>query len=179
MLPRRIYSSNSSFETCTLQYRDKHGSMINTSIMRSCNQGHQRIVKWFGLEEALKTIWLQPLWHGQGHPLEQVAQNSIQSGLEHSTSLKFKFILHHEAASVPKAPQSLGPLHKHSEGQYESNSKRNSPLLSAKTKQTQSPAAVLKTFMHSPVKYTHHETSTSSCPALPPASLQHLAGLPW
>jgi len=36
------------------------------------------------LEGTLKIIWFQPLCHEQGHlPLDQVAQSSIQPGLEH------------------------------------------------------------------------------------------------
>jgi len=36
------------------------------------------------LEGTLKTIWFQPPCHGQGQlPLDQVAQSSIQPGLEH------------------------------------------------------------------------------------------------
>jgi len=38
------------------------------------------------LEGTLKIIWFQPLCHEQGHlPLDQVAQSSIQPGLEHLT----------------------------------------------------------------------------------------------
>jgi len=43
-----------------------------------------RIIEWLGLEGTLKTISFQPLCHEQGHlPLDQVAQSSIQPGLEH------------------------------------------------------------------------------------------------
>jgi len=36
------------------------------------------------LEGTLKIIWFQPPCHKQGHlPLDQVAQSSIQHGLEH------------------------------------------------------------------------------------------------
>jgi len=36
------------------------------------------------LEGTLKIIWFQPPCHEQGHlPLDQVAQSSIQPGLEH------------------------------------------------------------------------------------------------
>jgi len=36
------------------------------------------------LERTLKIIWFQPPCHEQGHlPLDQVAQSSIQPGLEH------------------------------------------------------------------------------------------------
>jgi len=45
--------------------------------------GH-RIIEWFGFEGTLKIIWFQPPCHEQGHlPLDQVAQSSIQLGLEH------------------------------------------------------------------------------------------------
>ena len=40
-------------------------------------------MEWFGLEGTLKIIWFQPPCHEQGHlPLDQVAQSSIQPGLE-------------------------------------------------------------------------------------------------
>ena len=43
-----------------------------------------RIIEWFGLEGILKIIWFQPLFHEQVYlPLDQGAQSSIQSGLEH------------------------------------------------------------------------------------------------
>ena len=42
-----------------------------------------RIIEWFGLERTLKIIWFQPPCHEQGHlPPDQVAQSSIQPGLE-------------------------------------------------------------------------------------------------
>jgi len=48
------------------------------------SQGYHRIIEWFGLEGTLKIIWFQPPCHKQGHlPLDQVAQSSIQPGLEH------------------------------------------------------------------------------------------------
>jgi len=43
-----------------------------------------RIIEWFGFEETLKIIWFQPPCHEQRHlPPDQVAQSSIQPGLEH------------------------------------------------------------------------------------------------
>ena len=43
-----------------------------------------RIIEGFGLEGTFKIIWFQPPCHEQGHlPLDQVAQSSIQPGLEH------------------------------------------------------------------------------------------------
>jgi len=51
--------------------------------LRRISQNH-RIIEWFGLEGTLKIIWFQPSCHEQGHlPLAQVAQSSIQPGLEH------------------------------------------------------------------------------------------------
>jgi len=48
--------------------------------LRKCNH---RITEWFGLEGTLKIIWFQPPCHEQGHlPPDQVAQSSIQPGLE-------------------------------------------------------------------------------------------------
>jgi len=35
-------------------------------------------IKWFGLEGTLRIIWFQPYL-----PLDQVAQNPVQPGLEH------------------------------------------------------------------------------------------------
>jgi len=41
-------------------------------------------MEWFGLKGTLKIIWFQFLCHGQGHlPPAQLAQSSIQPGLEH------------------------------------------------------------------------------------------------
>jgi len=43
-----------------------------------------RIIEWFGLEGTLKIIEFQPPCQEQGHlPPNQVAQSSIQPGLEH------------------------------------------------------------------------------------------------
>jgi len=43
-----------------------------------------RITEWFVLEGTLKIVWFQPPCHEQGHlPPDQVAQSSIQPGLEH------------------------------------------------------------------------------------------------
>jgi len=40
-------------------------------------------LEWFGLEGTLQVIWFQPPCHEQGYlPLDQVAQSSIQPGLE-------------------------------------------------------------------------------------------------
>ena len=45
---------------------------------------YHRIIEWQGLEETLKIIRFQPPCHEQGHlALDQVAQSSIQPGLEH------------------------------------------------------------------------------------------------
>ena len=47
-------------------------------------QTRSRIIEWQGLEGTLKPIWFQPPCHEQGHlPPDQVAQSSIQPGLEH------------------------------------------------------------------------------------------------
>ena len=59
-------------------------------------------MEWFGLEGTFKTIEFQPPFWRQGHlPLDQVAQSSIQPGLEHlqgggihSLPLGFHFSLH-------------------------------------------------------------------------------------
>ena len=46
------------------------------------SQNH-RITEWFGLEGTLELIWFPPPCHEQGHlPPDQVAQSSIQPGLE-------------------------------------------------------------------------------------------------
>jgi len=43
-----------------------------------------RMIEWVGLEGTLKIVLFQPPCHDQGHlPLDQVAQNPIQPGLEH------------------------------------------------------------------------------------------------
>jgi len=43
-----------------------------------------RIIDWFELEGTLQIIYSSPSRHGQGHlPLDHIAQNSIQPGLEH------------------------------------------------------------------------------------------------
>jgi len=43
-----------------------------------------RITEWFGLEGTLKIFWFQPPRHEHGHlPPDQVAQSSIQPGLQH------------------------------------------------------------------------------------------------
>jgi len=43
-----------------------------------------RIIEWFGLEGILQIIQFQPPCHEQGHlPPDQVAQSSVQLGLEH------------------------------------------------------------------------------------------------
>ena len=45
---------------------------------------NHRIIEWFGLEGTLKLMWFQPPCHEQGHlPPAQVAQSSVQPGLEH------------------------------------------------------------------------------------------------
>ena len=45
---------------------------------------NHRIIEWFVLEGTLKIIWFQPPCHEQAHlPPDQVAQSSIQAGLEH------------------------------------------------------------------------------------------------
>jgi len=45
---------------------------------------NHRIIDWFELEGTFKIIWFQPPCHEQGHlPLDEVAQSSIQPGLEH------------------------------------------------------------------------------------------------
>jgi len=47
-------------------------------------ESNHRIVEWSGLEGTFKIIWFQPPCHEQGClPLSQVAQSSIQPGLEH------------------------------------------------------------------------------------------------
>ena len=51
---------------------------------RSSGPSSYRIIDWFGLEATLKIIQFQSPCHEQGHlPLDQVAQSSIQPGLEH------------------------------------------------------------------------------------------------
>ena len=48
-----------------------------------CSCRNHRIIEWFGLEGTLKIIWFQPPCHQQGHlPPDQVAQSSVQPGLE-------------------------------------------------------------------------------------------------
>jgi len=45
---------------------------------------HIKTIEWSGLEGTLNIIWFQPPCHEHGHlPLDQVAQSSIQPGLEH------------------------------------------------------------------------------------------------
>ena len=49
---------------------------------------NHRVIEWRGLEGTPRIIKFQPLCHRQGHQppdliLDQVAQDSIQSGLEH------------------------------------------------------------------------------------------------
>jgi len=51
--------------------------------LESENYKYYRIIEWFGLDGTLKIIWFQSPCHEQGHPpLDQVAQSSIQPGLE-------------------------------------------------------------------------------------------------
>ena len=62
-----------------LAHRAGHRPRIPSASWRN-----HRIVEWFGLEGTLKIIWFQPPCHEQGHlPPDQVAQSSIQPGLEH------------------------------------------------------------------------------------------------
>jgi len=59
-----------------------------TKITRS-----HTITEWFGLELTLNLILFQPPCHAQGHlPPDQVAQSSIQPGLEHSVNSLSEFL---------------------------------------------------------------------------------------
>jgi len=62
-----------------------HGfSSFKLVIFNINNILNHRIIEWFGLEGTLKIIWFQIPCHEQGHlPPDQVAQSSIQPGLEH------------------------------------------------------------------------------------------------
>ena len=74
--------------------RSVGGSRPSISPGSACAEGgrrkgglqrrNHRIIEWFGLEGTLKITWFQPPCHEQVHlPLDQVAQSSIQRGLEH------------------------------------------------------------------------------------------------
>jgi len=69
------------------QHLSLHSSKASRRLLRLgtqiCVCGH-RIMEWFGLEGASKTIWFQPPCHRQGHlPPDQSAEGPIQPGLEH------------------------------------------------------------------------------------------------
>ena len=56
----------------------------HTTASTLCELKDHAILAWFGLEGTLKIIWFQPPCHEQGNlPPDQVAQSSIQPGLEH------------------------------------------------------------------------------------------------
>jgi len=71
-------------------FEEKRTSLLHLHILGfgdyGCASGifpFHRIIEWFELEGTLNITWFQPPCHEQGHlPLDQVAQSSIQPGLE-------------------------------------------------------------------------------------------------
>jgi len=98
------------WESLLLQDLGEHHSSLSfpstslwPQISVSCKSLNHRIIEWFGLEGTLKIIWFHPPCHEQEHlPPDQVAQSSIQPGLEycqergsHSFSGQPEPVFHH------------------------------------------------------------------------------------